>query len=377
MTWHEFGYRAKPGPDLDAVPRVLWPGHIPRLDWRMWFLPISTQRLMKIGLHPLQIKIGKEGFYRKFEEKVLLGSRDVLDLLVVPPALRGRKLDAVRTLIYAYHFSEGRRRQGQSGQQAAVEPAPTSGAADAASTGTGEAPEAATVQPVQQQQQQPQPQKYGPQWEEGMWWKRKFVAAYDMVGQDELPAWMAEPSLTAGPSGGEVQQPSTTQQTHGERTSESQQQATGASSHVSLRPSIISLMRRVKAAREQRRDQGVAASMSAGGGSAAAPASSSGAASDNDQRAAPEASAASEQKPEQRSSSHVTEVRRRHIAGSSTAAGVGIAAPPVGRQSSTASAQYSSSSSAPGSAAAGQDGMVPLPLLGQDLHDVMSELEDF
>lgn len=160
-SWHEFDFAAKPGADLDRQPPLLPPGHIPRLDWRMWFLPISVQRLMKLGLRPMPGGLSMspgDRWYRAFMLRVLHGEPDVLALIAVPPALQGRQLTDVRSLVYSYHFTNPLHGVMGGAQQA--------------------------QQPQQQQQQQPQQQVGGSKyigWQYGKVWRRAYVCLYDAL----------------------------------------------------------------------------------------------------------------------------------------------------------------------------------------------------
>jgi len=106
-SWHAFGHVCKPGGPLpqalDNRPRTLPVGYIPRLDWRMWFIPLAVMRAMRRGYRPHQVPV--EGWYRAFCQRVLEGQPDVLSHLQVPPALQGRVLSGVRTRIYHYTFT--------------------------------------------------------------------------------------------------------------------------------------------------------------------------------------------------------------------------------------------------------------------------------
>lgn len=116
-SWYELSFPAKPGGppcSLDARPPHLAPGHIPRLDWRLWFLPLTVQRLLKRGVAPDMIPSvlsthSRGAWHRAFMQKLLAGSPSVLALLRFPPALRGyeRGLTHVRCCVYSYHFSVG------------------------------------------------------------------------------------------------------------------------------------------------------------------------------------------------------------------------------------------------------------------------------
>jgi hypothetical protein len=42
ITWHEYGWRYKPWRATVTPPWL--PLHLPRLDWRVWFLPLGCKR---------------------------------------------------------------------------------------------------------------------------------------------------------------------------------------------------------------------------------------------------------------------------------------------------------------------------------------------
>jgi hypothetical protein len=106
-TWHAYRYWNKPGgppESLDDAPRTLPPGYFLRSDWRMWFLPLAVQRLVKLGLDPLS-QLAAEGWYAKMAKKLLEGEPDVTALVVVPDALKVSHtrwvLRCMRTNFYA------------------------------------------------------------------------------------------------------------------------------------------------------------------------------------------------------------------------------------------------------------------------------------
>ena len=84
---------------------------------RMWFLPLTAARLMRLGIDPLVASAAGDGWYSRFARKVLEGEPDVLALVRVPPQLQGRRLDAVRTLMYDYQFSDGSKSWAEQQQQ--------------------------------------------------------------------------------------------------------------------------------------------------------------------------------------------------------------------------------------------------------------------
>jgi len=88
--WYPYEFKYKPGNVFRRPPFI--PGHMPRLDWRLWFLP-------------LQPSIPK--WFLRFLEKLLEGNKSVLDLLAKPlhPQLRAKPPSRIRVLLYAYTFS--------------------------------------------------------------------------------------------------------------------------------------------------------------------------------------------------------------------------------------------------------------------------------
>jgi hypothetical protein len=195
----------------------------------MWFLPLTAARMMRLGLDPLAVggSGGSSGWYAAFSRKVLEGEPDVLALLRVPPALRGARLDAVRTLMYDYVFSDGHtswaaQQRDAAAAAAATHPAvaaagaaPTQGelrqrkhhgrAADAepAAAGGGRvvtaeapvarAPAAAPAPPPLTLAAVRRSVPSGDSWQEGAWWKRRYVGLYDVQIREPV----AEPAGTA------------------------------------------------------------------------------------------------------------------------------------------------------------------------------------
>jgi Lipase maturation factor len=93
-TWREYEFKGKPG-DVRRMPRQFAPYHL-RLDWLMWFLPLSS----RYG----------ERWFVPFLVKLLEGDRPTLRLI------RGNPFpDAppryVRALVYRYRFTTWRERR--------------------------------------------------------------------------------------------------------------------------------------------------------------------------------------------------------------------------------------------------------------------------
>lgn len=94
VTWTQLEFPYKPG-DINARPRWMPIGHFQRLDWRLWFVPLSMGR----G------RWAPPDWVESFVEKLLKGSPNVAaltmsrdDIVKSPPAF-------VRVSVWDYHFS--------------------------------------------------------------------------------------------------------------------------------------------------------------------------------------------------------------------------------------------------------------------------------
>ncbi len=86
--WQSYEFFYKPGP-LDRAPPVLF-GHMPRLDWQMWFAALGSYRQ-----NPWLIRL---------MERLLEGQPEVLQLLSKNPFPEAPPR-SVRAVIYDYHFT--------------------------------------------------------------------------------------------------------------------------------------------------------------------------------------------------------------------------------------------------------------------------------
>jgi len=92
--WKEYDFKYKPG-KLDKRPPFI-PGHLPGLDWRMWFLGPAIKRQ---GVHSLP------SWYHAFVKALLEGRKEVLSLLDTNP-FPYFPAKYVRTVLYEYMFSD-------------------------------------------------------------------------------------------------------------------------------------------------------------------------------------------------------------------------------------------------------------------------------
>jgi hypothetical protein len=93
-TWREYEFKGKPG-DVRRLPRQYAPYHL-RLDWLMWFLPLSS----RYG----------ERWFVPFLVKLLEGDRATLALLRGNPFPESPPR-CVRALLYRYRFTTWRERR--------------------------------------------------------------------------------------------------------------------------------------------------------------------------------------------------------------------------------------------------------------------------
>ncbi|MCX6502659.1 MAG: lipase maturation factor family protein [Microbacterium sp.] len=87
-TWHEYGFRGKPG-DLRRIPPQVAPYHL-RLDWLMWFLPLGA---------PL------DEWFTTFLARLLAADPPTLALLRTDP-FEGRRPRWIRAVSYRYRFAD-------------------------------------------------------------------------------------------------------------------------------------------------------------------------------------------------------------------------------------------------------------------------------
>jgi hypothetical protein len=93
-TWREYEFKGKPG-DVRRMPRQVAPYHL-RLDWLMWFLPLSS----RYG----------ERWFVPFLVRLLEGDRPTLALLRRNP-FPDRPPRFVRAQLYRYRFTSWRERR--------------------------------------------------------------------------------------------------------------------------------------------------------------------------------------------------------------------------------------------------------------------------
>src|SRR5205823_10489718 len=86
--WREYGFKGKPG-RVDRIPPQVAPYHL-RLDWLMWFIPLSPRYA--------------EGWFLVFLVRLLEGDRPTLKLLREDP-FHGERPTFVRARLYDYRFS--------------------------------------------------------------------------------------------------------------------------------------------------------------------------------------------------------------------------------------------------------------------------------
>ena len=92
--WREYRFAYKPG-DVAVAPRMACPGHLPRLDWRLWFVPLAIER----G------NLSVPGWLRSFVGRLLEGSPAVRSLLQSDPFEGGPPPRFVKACVFDYRFS--------------------------------------------------------------------------------------------------------------------------------------------------------------------------------------------------------------------------------------------------------------------------------
>ena len=93
-TWRPYEFRYKAGDMARRPPWFL--GHMPRLDWQMWFAALGTSR--------------DNPWLLRFCQRLLEGSPSVLKLLARNPFSHAPPR-YVRAIVYDYHFSDAATRR--------------------------------------------------------------------------------------------------------------------------------------------------------------------------------------------------------------------------------------------------------------------------
>jgi len=94
--WEEYHFRFKPG-DPMACPMLVQIGHMPRLDWRIWFIPL---KLARAGRDSMAIP----EWFHQLLSRLLEGSDDVTALFAHVP-FDGKPPVAIRVSTYDFHFT--------------------------------------------------------------------------------------------------------------------------------------------------------------------------------------------------------------------------------------------------------------------------------
>jgi hypothetical protein len=101
--WREYEFKGKPGAVRQRPPQ--WAPYHLRLDWLMWFLPLSVRvirgRILMLGYEP---------WFLQFVGKLLAADRATLGLLRLDP-FAGRRPTYVRASFYRYRFTSRRVRR--------------------------------------------------------------------------------------------------------------------------------------------------------------------------------------------------------------------------------------------------------------------------
>jgi hypothetical protein len=102
--WREYEFKGKPG-DPRRRPRQWAPYHL-RLDWLMWFVPLSSVVVTGSDV----IALGYERWFVRFVQKLLEADASILGLLQRDP-FDGRRPTYVRANVYRYTMTDRRERQ--------------------------------------------------------------------------------------------------------------------------------------------------------------------------------------------------------------------------------------------------------------------------
>jgi len=105
VEWVEYAFSYKPG-DLTGRPAIVPVGHMPRLDWHMWFAALRAQRRQRVPCSR------RDPWLPRLMQRLIQRSPPVMDLLEADP-LDGEAPRFVRARLYLYTFAEPGDAQGR------------------------------------------------------------------------------------------------------------------------------------------------------------------------------------------------------------------------------------------------------------------------
>merc|ERR1712228_621741 len=99
IEWKGYEFLFKPSTSTQ-IPAIV-PLHIPRLDWRTWFLPLYWKRYQEYGYGQYQAP----KWWNKLEEKLKKNEENILKLVKNNPfPIEGPKY--IRTFVHKFEFTE-------------------------------------------------------------------------------------------------------------------------------------------------------------------------------------------------------------------------------------------------------------------------------
>ena len=98
ITWKQYEFLFKPSSDTQ-IPAIV-PLHIPRLDWRTWFLPLYWKRYRSYSYGNYQ----PPNWWYQLEEKVKANQPEILKLIKHNPfPINGPRY--IRTYVHKFDFT--------------------------------------------------------------------------------------------------------------------------------------------------------------------------------------------------------------------------------------------------------------------------------
>eukprot|EP00922_Rhytidocystis_sp_ex-Travisia-forbesii_P064456 GHVS01095777.1.p1 GENE.GHVS01095777.1~~GHVS01095777.1.p1 ORF type:complete len:627 (+),score=82.27 GHVS01095777.1:161-1882(+) len=158
--WVELSFPYKPS-GIDRPPCWLWWGHMPRLDWRLWFVPLRLRSVLRRpSSSPVDVSQVYPKFWTEFLTKLVKRYRGVVEHLGKQPIdlLAAGPPRAVRVCLYDYRYTP-----------------PTGRSPADAFYPEGRSPGEATEEKRLQDQEDLK------HWEIGSWWMRRRLRVVDVL----------------------------------------------------------------------------------------------------------------------------------------------------------------------------------------------------